>query len=137
MNKEMKGWRMEGRPVLLPDVDGDDKEVFHEWCLLESLRAMSPFHSRAMHRVSMSSSFSPATMEHVSKVRKNSAISQRAMTERHTRWSRRDWNPELRQREGVRFFWPAKALQRRSRSETRCAKPIAGRLCEEGTIHAE
>ena len=27
VNKEMKGWEMEGRPVLLPFVEGGDKEV--------------------------------------------------------------------------------------------------------------
>ena len=30
VNREMKGWGMEGIPVLLPHVDGGDKEVFDE-----------------------------------------------------------------------------------------------------------
>ena len=48
VNKEMKGWRMEGRFVLLPCVDGGDKEVFNERCFEESMRAVSTFYSRAM-----------------------------------------------------------------------------------------
>ena len=62
--------------------------------LLESLQATSPFHSREMPRVSISPSASSATREPVSKVRKNMAILKRAMTERRTRWSGRDWNSE-------------------------------------------
>ena len=37
----------------------------------------------------------------------------------------------MRQREGgANFSWPAKALQRRAQSETRCEKTIASRLCD-------
>ena len=57
---------------------------------------MSPFHSRAVHRVSISSSASSARREPVSKVRKKSAILKRAMTERRTGWSGRDWNSKPR-----------------------------------------
>ena len=48
------------------------------------LQVMSPFHSREMHRVSISPSVSSARREPVSKVRKNSAILKRAMTEWRT-----------------------------------------------------
>ena len=53
---------------------------------------MPPVFSKEMHRVSISSSVSSSGREPVPKVRENSAILKRAMTERRTRWSGRDWN---------------------------------------------
>ena len=53
---------------------------------------MSPFHSKTMHRVSISSSCFPPKREPVSTVKKNSAILKKATTERHTGWSRKEWH---------------------------------------------
>ena len=59
MDRELIGWGLGGRPVLLPcDDDGNTKNS-DERCLVESLRVVSTFHSRAMHRVSIFAHFCP------------------------------------------------------------------------------
>ena len=55
------------------------------------LRVAASFHSESMHRVSISSSCSSPKKEAVLTVKKNSAILNKAMTDRHARWSKKEW----------------------------------------------
>ena len=93
VGREMRGWGMEGRPVLLPFVDDGGTEDSDERRLLDPLRAATPFHSKAMHRVSISSSCSsPKRGRSVNCEEKQCDTKlKKSMTERHARWSKNDW----------------------------------------------
>ena len=80
MNKELEGWEMGSRLELLPFVDDDVDGNSDECC------SLGPLGVAVMHRVSVSSSCSSTRKEAVSNVKKKSAISKRAMTERQERW---------------------------------------------------
>ena len=80
VNKEMKGWRMEGGLVLLPYVEGGDPESHATISLKDDTSGIHILFFFACEK------------GNVSKVRKNSAVLKRAMTARRTGWSGRDWN---------------------------------------------
>ena len=70
------------------------EDVFGEkWCLLESLKTVSCFHSMSMYRVSLSSSVSSEGREPASKIRKKkNAVLKKTMSEQYGGWKKkRDW----------------------------------------------
>ena len=76
----------------------DDENDVHgdKCCLLESLKTMSHFHSKRMHRVHVQSSTSPERREPPSNVKKNIAVLKRALSGRHGGWAKRDWRSKSR-----------------------------------------
>ena len=71
--KELIGWELGDSSVLLPPVLSVKviwNNVLNEKCSPESLKTMARFHSKTMHRVSLSSSVSSTGREPSSKVKK-------------------------------------------------------------------
>ena len=89
VNREMKGWGMKGRLVLLPFVD-DMWQWRFWWLMFPGTTGSRGIFSLRYNAACVYFDSSPKR-EAVSTVKKNSAIRKRAMTDRHAIWSKKEW----------------------------------------------